>query len=139
MYHAFKETCLLPSLAELRILKRIDLPFNSSAPPFYSTCSSRSASLNMTCINCLFFIDHPLSGSTHRYPTTPPHNDIATPSLSRSSTLSPIYPVSPSQILGVNNMYKEDEERYRHKMHYAMLEMDRPLDFVPEGRFLDLG
>ncbi|KAG8746255.1 hypothetical protein FRC10_005504 [Ceratobasidium sp. 414] len=40
---------------------------------------------------------------------------------------------------GPNNMYQSHEETYMHKMRYALLEMDRQVDFVPNGVFLDLG
>ncbi|KAG8710975.1 hypothetical protein FRC08_016483 [Ceratobasidium sp. 394] len=41
--------------------------------------------------------------------------------------------------LGPNNMYQSHEETYMHKMQFALFEMDKQANFVPNGLFLDLG
>ncbi|KAG8770553.1 hypothetical protein FRC12_004191 [Ceratobasidium sp. 428] len=50
-----------------------------------------------------------------------------------------MYPLVTDYTIGPNNMYASHEETYMHKMRFALLEMDKQADFVPNGNFLDLG
>jgi hypothetical protein len=48
-------------------------------------------------------------------------------------------PGPPPKTIGPNNMFSSHEEAYMHKMRFALEEMDRKHNFVPDGSFLDLG
>ena len=43
------------------------------------------------------------------------------------------------EAIGPNNMVSSHEETYMLKMRFALQEMDRQHNFVPNGSFLDLG
>ncbi|QRV82072.1 FtsJ-like methyltransferase [Ceratobasidium sp. AG-Ba] len=82
----------------------------------------------MTCMDCLVisgYVSPPVGASV-------PWSPIMVPP-------TPLFFPTPDYKLGANNMYQHHEETYMHKMRYALQEMDRQFEFVPNGAFLDLG
>ncbi|CAE6404950.1 unnamed protein product [Rhizoctonia solani] len=87
-------------------------------PPIYSTCRFHMDGVNMQCMDCLVLAGYVL----------PPSNPYVVPG-----------PVPVPESMGPNNMFSSHEETYMHKMRFALQEMDRMHNFVPNGSFLDLG
>lgn len=98
----------------------------------------------MSCMDCLVITGYALPGTpSHRQASFPNGTkqtlNLPVPPISPISSLSSISSVSSTQAPGANNMYGSHEETYMYKMQYALLEMDRRSEFVPNGQFLDLG
>ncbi|CAE6467999.1 unnamed protein product [Rhizoctonia solani] len=87
-------------------------------PNSYSTCRFHTNGMNMRCIDCLVLAGYVL----------PPFNPYIVTG-----------PGLPPTTIGSNNMFSSHEETYMHKMRFALEEMDRKYNFVPNGSFLDLG
>jgi hypothetical protein len=98
----------------------------------YSTCRYHTNGINMQCMDCLVISGYLL----------PPLNENPYLTLLPPGIYHPIdpqlRPVSGTMI-GANNMIPSHEESYMYKMRFALQEMDRQYEFVPNGYFLDLG
>ncbi|CUA77820.1 hypothetical protein RSOLAG22IIIB_06805 [Rhizoctonia solani] len=84
----------------------------------HSTCRFHINGMNMQCMDCLVLAGYVL----------PPFNPYIVPG-----------PGPAPEPIGPNNMFSSHEETYMHKMRFALQEMDRQHNFVPNGSFLDLG